>query len=506
MTTVVTRFAPSPTGYLHLGGVRTALYNWLWARKNGGQYLLRVEDTDESRNMIEATQAIFDGFDWLGLGYDGEVVHQAQRRALYEEKLQELWNAGKIYPAFETEDELHAARAEAEAAKRTYVYNGSSVQLGRDEAEAKMQAGEPFLWRLIVNPIDITRIKETLMGSSSLSGYSDKDGNFTTTQFQENYIDFQNNEIGDFPLTRMGNHNAPGMPLYNFCNVVDDHDQGVTHIIRGAEHLSNAARQALLYRAFGWAEPTFTHLPLILKNGKKMSKRDSDPRFAVAVHERQAQGYLPETLLNYIALLGWSPGDDREFMSLDEMIELFTLDRLSKSNANFDEDKFLHFNGLWIRHLDPIELAQRVAPFMDDAFPALPAERQQALVKLVVERAKLLTDFAELLAHFSHFDGDFKDEKTAQLFTPETGTRLQQIAAILKAADDFTTSALEAMVKDWAATNSLKPKDYMMPLRLSLTGSSHSAGGVFEIAALLGREETLARLDKAIGFIQRPNA
>ena len=483
MTKVVTRFAPSPTGYLHLGGVRTALYNWLWARKNSGQYLLRVEDTDESRNTIEATQAIFDGFDWLGLNPDGEVVHQAQRRALYKEKLQELWTAGKIYPAFETEDELNAARAEAEAAKRTYVYNSSSTQLGRDEATARMQAGEPFLWRLIVGTEGVTDVKETLMGDSGT-------------------VTFQNSEIGDFPLTRMGTASEPRMPLYNFCNVVDDHDQGVTHIIRGAEHLSNAARQALLYRAFGWAEPTFTHLPLILKNGKKMSKRDPDPRFAVAAHERQAQGYLPEALLNYIALLGWSPGEDREFMTLDEMIELFTLDRLSKSNANFDEDKFLHFNGLWIRYLDTSELTRRVAPFMDDAFSALPDERQQALVSLVAERAKLLTDFPELLAHFTNFDAKFKDEKTAQLFTSEAGDRLLKIADILKAADQFTAPAVESAVKGWAAENSLKPKDYMMPLRLALTGSSHSAGGVFEIAALLGREEALARLDKAVSFIQ----
>ena len=485
--TVRTRFAPSPTGMLHLGSVRTALYNWLYARHSGGQYLLRVEDTDAARSTDESTKAIFDGFQWLGLVWDEAPVYQSQRTELYRDALQQLWQTNKAYPAFETEAELQAAREAAEADKRTYIYSGSSAALSREAAENRIMAGERFVWRLCVGTVGETRVRESLMSAN---------GEVVTP----------NAEIGDFPLTRSGTHNeGGGAPLYNFCNVVDDHAQGVTHVVRGVEHLGNAARQALIYRAFGWEEPSFTHLPLILKGGKKMSKRDPDPLFTVSVAERERRGFLPEALLNYMALLGFSMPDDQEFASLDDLIRLFDLGRLSKSNANFDEDKFQHFNALWIRHLaqtDAAGLAQRLDSFMPPVWAEQPTDRRVALVQLVADRARLLTDFVPLLAHFADGAGDLRaDEKAATLLTAEIAPHLQAVAGLLEATELYDALTLETAVKEWATTQGLKPKAYMMALRLALTGSSHSAGGVFDIAALLGREEAVTRLRRAEALI-----
>lgn len=483
--TVRTRFAPSPTGMLHLGSVRTALYNYLWARKTGGQYLLRVEDTDLERSTDASVQQIFDGFKWLGLLWDEEPVYQSQRLNLYRETLDQLWRDGKIYPAFETEAELQADREAAEAAKRTYIYSGASARLPRESAIARMAAGETFVWRLRV-PVDgVTEVRETLMGDGDV-------------------IRIPNSDIGDFPLTRSGTHDAPGMPLYNFCNVVDDHDQRITHIIRGAEHLSNGARQVLIYNALGWDVPTFTHLPLILKNGKKMSKRDPDPLFTVSVAERRARGYLPEALLNYMALLGWSFSATEEFATMDQMIELFDIHKLSKSNANFDEDKFLHFNAHYIRQLSPDDLLSRVTPFLADAGFALqavaPADLQK-MVALAADRARLLADFPTLLKHFFVTPEAYEEGKAEQLFTPAAAAIFRDVQLML-ATTPFDAATLETTVKAYMAEKALKPKDVMMPLRLALTGGTHSPGGVFETMALLGPVVTAARLDSAIGFAE----
>ena len=484
--TVRTRFAPSPTGMLHLGSVRTALYNYLWAKKNGGTYLLRVEDTDLDRSTEASTAQIFDGFQWLGLNWDEEPVYQSKRLDLYRAALDTLWKQGKIYPAFEAEEELQKAREAAEVAKQTYIYSGASAALPRDSALARMAAGETFVWRLRV-PVDgYTEVHETLMG----------DGDITR---------FPNSDIGDFPLTRSGTMTVPGMPLYNFCNVVDDHDQRVTHIIRGAEHLVNAAKQVLLYNAFGWDVPTFTHLPLILKNGKKMSKRDPDPLFTVSVAERRAQGYLPEALLNYMALLGWSISGDREFATLEEMTGLFGLDRLSKSNANFDEDKFQHFNAHYIRQLAPDDLLNRVRPFLERAgwsLENLPAGTLQQMVTLAADRARLLADFPTLLQHFFAAPQAYEEGKAEQLFTPAAVTAFRDLQMQLNGAS-FDAAALEALVKAYMAEKGLKPKDVMMPLRLALTGGTHSPGSVFETMALLGPVATASRLDAAIAVVEK---
>lgn len=485
---VRTRFAPSPTGSLHLGGVRTALYNYLWAKKNGGEYLLRVEDTDLERSTAESTAQIMESFAWLGLQHDGEIVYQSQRLNHYREALESLWAAEKIYPAFESEAELQQARETAEAEKRTYIYSGASQYLGRAEASTKMDAGERFLWRLRVPMDGTTEVAETLQSDSGI-------------------VTFANNEIGDFPLTRMGTREAPGMVLYNFCNVVDDHAQQITHVIRGAEHLVNTPKQVLLYRAFGWEPPTFTHLPLIMKNGKKMSKRDkdTDPRATVSVTERRDAGYLPEAMLNFMALLGWSFSGTEEFASLPEMVQLFDVQKLSKSNANFDEDKFLHFNAWYIRHLPRDEIVARVLPFLQQAgyvVDHLPAAWLADVIGLAVDKAKLLTDFVPALKHFFETPQGY-DEKAATLFTSATASMLRDVLQVVGECTDTSAAGLEAAVKAYMAEKGLKPKDVMMPLRLALTGTSTSPGSIFETMALLGRPTTASRIDAAITYCEK---
>lgn len=483
---VRTRFAPSPTGMLHLGSVRTALYCWLWARRTGGQYLLRIEDTDAVRSTEDSAKQILEGFEWLGVMWDGPIEYQSQRHDLYHRELAKLWAAEKIYPAFETEDENNEARARAEAAKRTYVYDGPSAHLPRSDAQQRMDAGERFLWRLRVNKNELVTVNETLMSDNGT-------------------VTFAASEIGDYPLTRMGTQNAPGLPLYNFCNVVDDNDQQITNIIRGVEHLGNAARQVLLYNAFGYAVPTFTHLPLIMRNGKKMSKRDPvDPRQSVSITDRRDHGYLPEALLNHIALCGWSLGETEEFATIDEMAKRFDINNLVKSNANFDEDKLLHFNAHYIRSLDVADLTARVTPFLEKAgytVGHLPADYMQKLVKLGADRARLLTDFPDLLGYFFDTPKEYDAAAVAKNFTPAVGAAFRDLHTQL-ATVDFTHDALEAAVKAYAEAKGLKPKDLMPALRLALTGRGASPGSVFDNMELLGRMVTLARLDAAAAFIE----
>lgn len=494
MTVVRTRFAPSPTGMLHLGSVRTALYCYLWAKKNGGEYLLRIEDTDLARSTEASVNQIFEGFQWLGLDKWVEpVVYQSKRNALYESELQKLWAANKIYPAFETEDENAEARAKAEAAKRTYVYDGASAHLPRAEAQAKMDAGQRFLWRLRVNKNEQVTVQETLMSDNGT-------------------VTISNTELGDFPLTRMGTVAQPGMPLYNFCNVVDDNDQKVTHIIRGVEHLGNAARQVLIYNAFGYAVPTFTHLPLIMRNGKKMSKRDPvDPRQSVSITDRRDHGYLPEAILNHIALCGWSLGETQEFATLDEMVQAFDIKDLVKSNANFDEDKLLHFNAHYIREMaknNAPRLVALVKEFLNKAgiqYAGFEEAKFMRLVQIAAERARLLADFPELIGCFFQTPTSYDEAAAAKNFNPQTAGAFRDLNAPLSSAD-FTHDALEAAVKSYAEAKGMKPKDLMPALRLALTGRASSPGSVFDTMELLGRVTTQARLDAAAAFIERKAA
>ncbi len=487
---VRTRFAPSPTGFLHLGGARTALFNWLWARKNGGQFLLRIEDTDEARNTTEAVEQIFKSLQWLGIDWDEEVIYQSKRLALYQQKIDELWQRGLIYPAFESRDELEAAKEAAEAKKQTYIYDGPSRHLSSDEGSARMMRGEEFVWRFRTPSTGDTLVPETLMGDAA-------------------ECRFANAEIGDFILTRpvkLTAGDAPnlGMPLYNFCNVVDDAATGITHVIRGVEHLTNAAKQVLLYQAFGYELPHFTHLPLIMKAGKKMSKRDADADAAhpVSIMARAELGYLPEAMLNFLALLGWSFGGDRELASASDVLAAFSLERLQKSNANFDEDKFLHFNAHYLQQMQPERLYAEVRTRLLAAGYDLSQHSDvwlQKLIALELPRAKLLQDFVAHLDYFFMAPAAYDAENSTKLFTAEAEGLLNAMAAAFAAVPEFTALALEEALKALAEQRGLKLKQLAPLARLAVTGKAGSHP-LYEMLALLGRDEVCARLERAAAF------
>ena len=382
---VVTRFAPSPTGFLHVGGARTALYNWLYARKNGGTFILRIEDTDEVRSTQDSVTSILEAMRWLGLDWDAGPFYQSERLGMYNDHIQRLHEAGKIYPAFESKEELETMRQQAVSERRNSIYNRASLRLSKDEALTKMSEGSEFVWRFRVPDEGFTEVPELLMGGDVCR--------------------IRNDSIEDFVISRPGTMNKPGMPLYNFVCAIDDALMGITHVIRGVEHLTNASRQVLLYQALGYDSPKFVHLPLITKNGKKMSKRDvdADGKYPVSVMDRRAIGYLAEPTINYLALLGWSPADGKELMSRSQMIEAFDLSRLNRSNANFDEKKYLFFNAQAIKASADKELLELVTPILDKAgfdFAKMDESVQLKLVRIGKDRAKLLCDFARELEFF----------------------------------------------------------------------------------------------------------
>ena len=342
-----TRFAPSPTGNLHLGGVRTALFNWLYARKYNGKFILRIEDTDIARSTKESTIGILESLKWLGIDWDEGPYFQSDRLDIYQEYLERLREGGMIYPAFENKEELELMRQKAIDEKRPLMYDRSALSLSADNIEQLMKKGAPFVWRFKVDK-GLTEIPELLMAS----------GNYC----------INHETIEDFVITRPGTLHKPGMPLYNFACAIDDALMQITHVIRGVEHLQNTAKQILLYKALDLPNPEFVHLPLILRGGKKMSKRDADlqDNFPVSVLERRNLGYLPEATLNYLALLGWTPHNS-EIFSLKQLKNEFGFERLSKANANFDEDKYLFLNSHYIKNMDDDKLFNLVKPFLEKA-------------------------------------------------------------------------------------------------------------------------------------------
>ena len=352
--TVRTRFAPSPTGSLHLGGARTALFNWLFARKNNGTFILRIEDTDVERSTQESASGIIESLSWLGLNWDAGPFFQSDRLAIYNEHLAQLKNQGSIYPAFETKEELAALRERALLEKRNPVYDRAALALSKAQVDTLLASGKPFVWRFKVN-LGVTQVPELLMA----------DGDYTVNH----------DTLGDFVITRPGTLEHPGMPLYNFVCAVDDALMQISHVIRGVEHLPNTAKQIMLYQAFGYPLPQFVHLPLIMKNGKKMSKRDVDAlgNFPVSILERREIGYLPAATLNHLALLGWTAADGEEILSLPRLQSDFALDRLSKSNANFDESKYAFLNAHYIKTLPEAELIALAQPFFSGCKPPIRA-------------------------------------------------------------------------------------------------------------------------------------
>ena len=459
---VVTRFAPSPTGYLHIGGARTALFNWLYARHHGGRTLLRIEDTDQKRSTQDAIDKIIEGLDWLGLNFDDAPVFQSDRAERHAEVAHKLLEAGHAYKCFATPEELEQMRAEQRANKQPMRYD----RRWRDRSESEAPDGAPFVIRLKVPTDGETTIHDAVQGE----------------------VTVKNAEIDDYVLLR-----ADGTPTYLLAGVVDDHDMGVTHVIRGDDHLNNAFRQLPIIRAMdeiesGWPDPVYGHVPLIHgPDGAKMSKRHG----AVGVEGyRDEEGVLPEALFNYLLRLGWGHGD-REEITKSEAIELFDLDGVGKGPARFDIKKLQNLNGHYIREADDARLAKIVAARMDrqadldlltQAMPVLKTRAKS--INELVEGAAFL--FAERPLEMT--------EKAAGLLDDEARQRLAGLSEMLHVQNDWTSEALEATTKSYAEKLELGLGKLAQPMRAALTGTTTSPG-IFDVLVLLGKEESLLRID-----------
>ena len=452
---VVTRFAPSPTGFLHIGGARTALFNWLFARHHGGKFLLRIEDTDKARSTKEAIDAILDGMHWLGLDWDGHEYYQSQFWARHAEVAHRMLERGQAYRCYMSQEELAAQREAAQRERRPFRINSP----WREVAEA--QGDKPFVIRL----------------------KAPREGETVIEDRVQDRVTVQNAEIDDFILLR-----SDGTPTYMLAVVVDDHDMGVTHVIRGDDHLNNAFRQLAIIRAMGWPEPTYAHVPLIHgPDGAKLSKRHG----ALGVDSyRDELGFLPEAVDNYLLRLGWGHGDD-EIISREKAVEWFDLDHVGKSPSRFDFKKLENLNGHYIREADDQRLAELVAQRLD-----LEPDRQELLAKAMPElktRANTIVQLAEGAGFlFAERPLDV-DEAAAALLTADARSLLAAAHEKLVALANWDAPSLEAAIREVAEARGAKLGKLAQPLRAALTGRTTSPG-IFDVLALLGREESLARI------------
>ncbi len=461
----VTRSAPSPTGFLHIGGARTALFNWLFARRHGGRFALRIEDTDRARSTAEATEAIFDGLRWLGLDWDGEAVSQFSRAGRHAEAAAQMLENGSAYRCYASKEEIEAARAAAEAAGAPVLFN--SPWRDRDPADAP--DGAPFVVRLKAPREGETVIEDRVQGR----------------------VAWRNETLDDLVLLR-----ADGTPTYMLAVVVDDHDMGVTHVIRGDDHLTNAARQALVFAGLGWSPPVFAHIPLIHgPDGAKLAKRHG----ALGVGAYRDMGYLPEGMRNYLARLGWSHGDDEVFTT-DQAIAWFGLEAVGKSAARLDFDKLDFVNGQHLKRAAPDALVAAYEAFRTRAgHPALTPTARERLLRAtpaLQDRAKTLVEFGEA-AHFALVERPLAfDDKAAKALDPVATERLRRLRAALAALSDWSAEALDAALRAFAEAEGEKLGKIAQPARAALTGRGASPG-VFDVMRALGREESLARLGDA---------
>lgn len=470
---VVTRFAPSPTGYLHIGGARTALFNWLYSRHTGGTMLLRIEDTDRERSTDAATAAILEGLTWLGLTWEGEPISQFERAPRHREVAEELVRMGKAYYCYASQEELTEMREKARAEGRPPRYDGR----WRDRDPSEAPAG--------VKPV--IRIKAPTEGETLVRDRVQGD------------VRFPNKDLDDFIILR-----SDGVPTYMHAVVVDDHDMGVTHIIRGDDHLTNAARQTVIYVAMGWDVPVMAHIPLIHgADGAKLSKRHG----ALGVDAYRAMGYLPEALLNYLARLGWSHGDD-EVMSIEDMIRWFEIEDVNKGAARFDFAKLEALNGVHMRQMDDNKLFDifvTTLPYLPggDAILAKLDDKRTAQLLAAMpglkERAKTLIELADGAGFLFAERPLAVDEKAAGLLAGPAKDILKGAhAALSTVADaDWNAASAEAAIREFAGRENVKLGGVAQPLRAALTGKSTSPG-VFDVLAVLGRDESLGRISDQI--------
>ena len=490
------RFAPSPTGPLHIGGVRTALFNYLFAKKHGGTFYLRIEDTDQTRFVPEAEAYIFEALEWLGIAPDETVgknekfgpYRQSERKAMYQQYADQLINSGWAYYAFDTAESLDAMRKEAEANGKTFIYNHSvreqldnSLTVSREKVEERIANGEHYVIRFKTPVNEILELKDIIRGD----------------------IKFDTNLLDDKVLFK-----SDGMPTYHLANIVDDHLMETSHVIRGEEWLPSLPLHHLLYKAFGWNAPEFAHLPLILKpigNGK-LSKRDGDkmgfPVFPLEWKTEEGissgyreNGFFPEAVINFLALLGWNDGTEQEIFSLEELIEKFDLNRIHKAGAKFDPEKNKWFNHQYLQKQSDASLAESFKTILDKKGISTSLDVTK-IVSMIKERANFVTEFWDLADYFFEAPTTY-DEKAVKNWKEETPGLMQQVISELNKIEDFTSVNIETLLKEWMTANEIGMGKVMQPLRLSLVGALKGPH-LFDIIEMIGKAETVKRIEKAI--------
>ena len=498
------RFAPSPTGPLHIGGVRTALYNYLFAKQQGGKFILRIEDTDSTRFVEGAEKYIIDAFKWLNLEFDegpfagGKFgpYRQSERKEIYKQYVNKLVDSEKAYFAYDTPEELDAKRKEIsnfqyDASTRMQMRNSLSLPL--EELEELNKNKTPFVIRIKVDPdVDIT-VNDLIRGEVTVNSST-----------LDDKVIFKSSD---------------GLPTYHLANIVDDHLMRISHVIRGEEWLPSAPLHVWMYQCMGWEEtmPQFAHLPLLLKpegNGK-LSKRDGDrlgfPIFPLKWVDPETgeesmgyreSGYLPHAVLNFLALLGWNPGHDEEIMSMEQMIELFSFDRCSKSGAKFDFEKAKWFNHQYIQTTSDEELEKLFRPLLDEKKVIVSKEYVEKVIGLVKNRAYLIDDLWDQSSFFFIAPKKYDEKTVRKRWKKETPQQMNELADLIKSVDDFTSQNLETVIKDWIASKEYHLGNIMNAFRLALVGESKGPH-IFDIAALIGQEETINRLKNAVSTIHK---
>lgn len=481
------RFAPSPTGHLHIGGVRTALFNWFFARKAGGVFILRIEDTDEKRSTPESIGTIIDGLRWLGIDWDegpADTVEnkatqkgssgpyfQMERIPIYREWADKLVRMGRAYPCWCTKDDRAAKRQDAIKDKKTPGIHDRCRDLPQEERQSLLDEHKPFVFRFKVEKTDHAGFTDLIHGR----------------------MDFDTALVEDFVILK-----STGGPTYNFAAVVDDHLMGITHVIRGDDHLSNTPRQVLLYRALKFDLPAFAHLSMILgPDGSRLSKRHG----AASLDEYKADGYVPDALINYCALLGWATEDSQQLFTRDELIEKFSLERCSKSSSIFDPQKLVWMNGEYIRALSAEELTRMSMPWLKEAgyvHEDDPLERIQQIVGLEQEKIKLLKDVPGLVSFMLADDVQYQKEAVdTWLATPAAHKIIEEIKDLLHNVNEFSVPVIEQLVRNYAKANGIKTAAVFHPLRVAVSGRTKGPS-LFEMIVFIGKERIVKRLENVL--------
>jgi len=480
-----TRYAPSPTGYMHIGNLRTALYAYLIAKKGGGKFILRIEDTDQERYVEGAVDVIYKTLETAGLKHDegpdiggpfGPYI-QSKRKPLYMEYAKKLVDLGGAYHCFCSRERLAEAKEKAEAAGQAYKYDRHCLSLGKEEIAAKLAGNQPFVIRQKMPDTGSTSFEDVVYGT----------------------ITVENSELEDQVLIK-----SDGLPTYNFANVIDDHLMEITHVVRGNEYLSSTPKYNLLYEAFGWKAPTYVHVPTIVKpTGQKLSKRSGDPSFEDLV----SMGYLAEAVVNFVALLGWNPGSTQEIFSLKELEDAFDIKGINKSPAVFDINKLNWMNGEYIRMLAPEEFHKKALPYMEKAITNknIPLEKLSALLQTrteVLSTIPAAVDFVEALPDYDIAMFEHKKMKTTKQNSLEN---LKAVLKVLEGIKEWNNQTLYDNLRELARRMELKNSQILWPIRTAISGKDVTPGGATEIAEILGKEETLRRIRIGIEKLEAAN-